>query len=89
MAYTLYTGQILEALRAMHHPLADTYIGILHRLTENAGESLAKALDIDHGSLSELWDNNAAMSFGPKYRNQPLPEAISCMDSESEWESDL
>jgi hypothetical protein len=86
MAFTLYTGQILEALRAIKDPMADGYIASLESLTERAGKRLADALDIAHGNLSNLWDSNAAMTFSPKHDGQALPDALEGMDADSEWD---
>jgi hypothetical protein len=85
MAYTLYTGQIIEALRALDRPEADFLITSLHQLTDQAASLLAASLQIERGCLSELWDSNAAVTFAPAYDGQPLPDVMDGMDSESEW----
>ena len=85
MAYTLYTGQIIEALRFAGHPAAEWYVARLHALTADAGDALASHLGVGHGALSELWGGHAAMSFGPAHEGQELPDALVGMDAESEW----
>lgn len=85
MAYTLYTGQIIEALRESNHPRASEFVDAFNKLTDDAGSVLAESLGIDRLPVSELWDGEAAVGFLPSQPGQKLPQALAGYDSEMEW----
>jgi hypothetical protein len=90
MAYQLRIDEIQEALNAAGHPAAHAFEQALCGIADAMAEALSLALDVDCGTSSQEGKafGGICVPFHPRYKGQPLPDALDGMDSEEEWEAD-
>lgn len=87
MSYQMKLDEMQEVLSNLEHPQADAFEQALCSIGNAMAAAIGATLDIEHGETTQEGRAFAGMCcpFHPRYRNQPLHEAMNYMDAEEEW----
>jgi hypothetical protein len=90
MSYQLKLDEMQEALSNCGHPQADAFERALCSIGEAMAEALSERLHIDVGIIDQQGVAFAGICapFNPRYRGQPLPNAMLGYDDDDAWDSD-
>jgi hypothetical protein len=85
MATYLYTGEMIGALKAADHPLAEVLEAQYVALNDTVAKVLAITAGANLGMDTQLWDGRLGASFHPVTPEQTLPKILEGWDTDSEW----